>query len=81
MVYVNGTEVRRENMPTGAITFNTFAPSARNTATANSNPVVVDVPTNLLVDGTNTVSAETHVNFRNTRDVTFDLGAVLTTTQ
>ena len=76
--YVNGTEVARSNMPAGAVTYRTYASSARNTTTANASPVVVDVPVSLLVDGTNTVSVETHLNYRGTRDVSFDLGAVLT---
>ncbi len=79
VVYVNGVEVTRHNMRAGAVTYLTYAPSARNTNTANNDPVVVDVPTSLLVDGTNVVSAETHVNYRRTRDVTFDLLATLTT--
>ena len=81
VVYVNGVEVGRSNMPTGDITYLTFAPSARNTTTANSNPLVFDVPTSLLVDGTNTVAAETHLNYRGTRDMSFDLKATLTRNQ
>jgi PKD repeat protein len=77
VIYVNGTEVGRSNMPTGTVAFNTYASSARNTATANASPVVVNVPVNLLVNGTNTVSAETHLNYRATTDVTFDLKAEL----
>ncbi len=79
VIYVNGTEVVRENMREGDITYRSWADSARNVNTANSNPVEVQVPTGLLVDGTNVIAAETHVNYRNTRDVTFDLQAVLTT--
>ena len=79
VVYVNGVEVARENMPGGNITHLTWASSARNSANANASPVVVDVPVGLLVTGTNVISAETHVNYRNTRDVEFDLEAVLTT--
>ena len=75
VVYVNGVEVARQNMPAGTITFDTFASTARSAATANANPIVVDIPLNLLVDGTNTVSVETHLNYRNTPDVTFDLDA------
>ncbi len=76
--YVNGTEVARVNMPTGAVTIGTYASSARNSTTANNSPVVVDVPVTLLTNGTNVVSAETHLNYRGTRDVTFDLQASLT---
>jgi len=81
VVYVNGTEVGRSNMPTGTITPTTYAPSARNTTTANSSPVTITVPTSLLTNGTNTIAAETHVNYRGTRDASFDLKATLTTTQ
>ena len=79
VIYVNGQEVNRTNMPSGPITINSYAVSARNVNTANADPVVVDVPVGLLVDGTNIVSAESHLNYRNTRDVTFDLKATLTT--
>ncbi len=75
--YVNGTEVGRVNMPTGPVGIGTYAVSARNTTTANNEPVVLDVPVSLLVTGTNVVSAETHLNYRGTRDVTFDLEASL----
>ncbi len=81
VVYVNGTEVGRSNMPAGAISSDTFASSARNTATANSSPVTITVPSSLLVTGRNTIAAETHVNYRGTRDVSFDLKATLTSTQ
>ncbi len=75
VVYVNGTEVSRSNMPTGTIGFSTFASSGRSTTTANANPLVITVPLNLLVEGTNTISVETHLNARSTTDVTFDLEA------
>ena len=75
--YVNGTEVARSNMPAGLITSNTYASSARSTATANGSPVVVDVPVGLLTNGTNVVAAETHLNYRSTPNVSFDLQATL----
>ncbi len=79
VVYVNGTEVGRSNMPAGTISFNTFASSSRRTATANASPVTLTVPTGLLVAGTNTVAVETHLNSRSTTDATFDLRATVTT--
>lgn len=75
VVYVNGTEIARQNMPSGTITYSTFASTARSAAVANANPIVVDVPASLLVNGTNIISVETHLNYRNTADVTFDLDA------
>lgn len=78
VIYVNGTEVTRSNMPTGTITHQTFASSARREAEASADPVVVDVPIGLLRDGTNIIAAETHLNYRSTPDVTFELKATLT---
>ncbi|MBZ5739743.1 PKD domain-containing protein [Nocardioides mangrovi] len=78
VVYVNGTEVGRSNMPTGTVTNKTYASSARRTSVANSAPFVIEVPTSLLVDGRNVVAAETHLNYRGTADASFDLSAVLT---
>jgi PKD repeat protein len=76
--YVNGTEVGRVNMPAGPVTSATYASSARSYTTANNAPVTITVPVSLLKDGTNVVSVETHLNYRGTADVTFDLGASLT---
>ncbi len=78
IIYVNGTEVTRSNMPAGNVSATTYASSARRTNVANAAPVVVEVPVNLLVTGTNVVSAETHLNYRGTADTSFDLKATLT---
>ncbi|WP_153392843.1 PKD domain-containing protein [Ornithinicoccus halotolerans] len=78
VVYVNGVEVGRHNMPAGEITHSSYATSARNVTTANNDPVVIEVPVELLVDGTNVVAVQEHLNYRNTRDVSFELDAVLT---
>jgi PKD repeat protein len=79
VVHVNGVEVGRDNMPDGPVGHLTWADSARRVDVANADPVVVEVPTDLLVDGTNVIAAETHVNYRNTPDVSFELDAELTT--
>lgn len=79
VVYVNGVEVGRSSMPAGTVTFTTYASSANSTPDANANPVVIDVPTSLLHDGVNVIAAETHVNYRNTRNVSFKLSATVTT--
>ncbi|MBE7323975.1 PKD domain-containing protein [Nocardioides sp. Y6] len=71
VVHVNGVEVGRQNMRDGAVTHTTYAPTARRHAVAAANPLVVDVPAALLVEGTNVIAVETHVNYRNTPDVTF----------
>jgi PKD repeat protein len=79
MVHVNGVEVGRHNMHEGEITHTTFAPTARRRSVALNDPVVIDVPVELLVDGTNVVAAQTHLNYRNTPDLSFELDAVMTT--
>ena len=78
VVYVNGTEVGRSNMPTGTVTHTTYASASPSTANANAAPVVIDVPVGLLTTGTNVIAVETHVRYRGTPDVTFDLRAELT---
>lgn len=77
VVYVNGTEVGRTNMPSGTVGTGTYASSA--VSTANSQRPTYTVPTSLLVDGTNVISAETHLNYRATANATFDLSATMTT--
>ena len=78
VVYVNGTEVGRSNMPAGPVTFNTYASSALRTSVAAANPVTLDVPVSLLVDGANTIAVETHLNYHATTDISFDLNATAT---
>ncbi|HSV40648.1 MAG TPA: PKD domain-containing protein [Nocardioidaceae bacterium] len=78
VVYVNGVEVGRQNMPAGAVDHTTFASSARRTNVAESATFVIEVPTSLLVNGANVIAVETHLNFRGTADVSFHLRASLT---
>ena len=78
--YVNGVEVGRANMPAGPVDHLTYAHTSRSTAVATSNPVVVEVPQHLLTGaGTFVIAVETHLNYRATTDVTFDLQATVTT--
>lgn len=78
-VYVNGTEVGRSNLPPGDLTSRTYASTAQNTTTARAAPVRIVVPARLLRSGTNVIAAETHLKYRGTRDMSFDLEARLTT--
>lgn len=71
--YVNGVEVARQNMRDGTVTYATFAPSARRYSVAMQTPVVVSIPSSMLVAGTNVIAAESHVNYRATADLTFHL--------
>ena len=55
VVYVNGVEVGRNNMPVGAVTYATAASSAIEDAV-----VAVTVPTSAFVNGDNTIAVEMH---------------------
>lgn len=78
VIYVNGTEVGRCRIADGDVTHSTFANGSIRAAKAESDLLTIEVPANLLVAGTNTITAETHVNYRSTADVTFWLTADLT---
>lgn len=73
VVYVNGTEVGRANMPSGTLTSTTWPTGAQRTSVARANPVTFPVPPALLQDGTNVVTASMHLGWRATPDVSFDL--------
>jgi len=75
VVYVNGTEVARSNMPTGTITSTTFA-STNVSAPQDRQAFDFTVPTNVLVNGTNTVAVEVHQNYRASTDLAFNLALI-----
>lgn len=69
IVYLNGVEVYRENMPAGAVTYNTFA-------TDNTEPSAYldqDITLANLISGTNTIAVEIHQSTASSSDVAFDL--------
>ena len=76
VVYVNGTEVGRSNMPAGPVTSGTYALTAPSTATALASPVVLTIPKSLLVAGTNSVAVEVHSNYKSTPSASMDLSIV-----
>ena len=75
VVYVDGVEVGRSNMPGGAVTNGTYASSAISTKTALANPVTFTVPADRFTAGTHVIAAEVHLNYRSTPNVSFDLTA------
>jgi hypothetical protein len=77
IVYVNGVEVGRSNLPTGTIGQNTYATTSRSTATATASPVTFTVPASALQEGTNTVAAEVQTNYHAAKDSSFDLSAAV----
>lgn len=70
VVYLNGVEVFRSNMPGGAINYQTRASSAASQSTifywTNVNPA-------LLVDGNNILAVEIHQSSSGSSDVSFNL--------
>jgi hypothetical protein len=78
IVYLNGTEILRSNMPTGAVTFATFASSnITSTSVPNENAYnpfsIVSVP---FLEGTNVLAVEIHQSSANYTDFGFDLQAL-----
>ena len=71
VVYVNGTEVYRSNMPTGTIGFNTKASSE---ATDNGTAIqTATLGAGAFVTGTNVIAVEIHQAANNGPDLFFDL--------
>ncbi|HRZ96894.1 MAG TPA: CotH kinase family protein, partial [Paludibacter sp.] len=68
VVYVNGTELGRANMPNGTIQFATLASSSNNGITNSFN-----VPQNLLKEGNNVIAVEVHQNSVSSSDLIFNL--------
>lgn len=72
VVYINGTEVVRSNMPTGTIGYSTLASSAiegNNKLTVNS----FNIAPGVLVAGNNVIAVEVHQVTAGSSDLRFDL--------
>ncbi len=78
VVYLNGTEVVRSNMPVGTIGYTTLAAT---TVSGNDKLTVNNfaIPPNLLVAGNNVVAVEVHQVSANSGDLRFDLSLVQST--
>ena len=72
VVYVNGTEVFRSNMPAGDITHTTFASSAVSGSQENAF-FRTSLPPSLLKTGDNVIAVEIHQSDLTSSDVSFDL--------
>ncbi len=72
VVYINGTEVARSNMPGGTITWTTTA-SATVAGGDEDTFFVFSVPTSALVAGTNVIAVEIHQRSASSSDISFDL--------
>lgn len=78
VVYVNGVEVGRANMPEGAVGPSTYALSSPSAAAALANPVTFEVPGSRFTSGTNVISAEVHSGYRSTPSHSFELSGIVT---
>lgn len=73
IVYINGVEVRRDNMPAGSVTYQTFAISAVSSADESTYFETTIPAASLLTNGLNTVAVEIHQSGPDSSDVSFDL--------
>ena len=71
-VYVNGTEVARDNLPSGALTAGTYPIATASRADAGTWRTFT-VPTSALVAGDNVIAAEVHQDSRRDKHSAFDL--------
>ncbi len=72
IVYVNGTEIGRSNLPKGPITWDSYAVKARSHDDALTEPVTFAIPDGVLTDGTNTIAVQVNSNYKATADMTFE---------
>lgn len=77
VVYVNGVEVGRANMPEGPVGPGTYALSSPNAGRVVAEPVTFEVSGALFTSGTNVISAEVHSGYRSTPSHSFELSAVV----
>ena len=79
IIYLNGQEIRRDNLPDGAVDYRT--PGSPNVGGADEwtfFPLKID-PAGRLVDGTNVLAVEVHQSSGGSSDVSFDLEVIATT--
>ncbi len=78
VVYLNGVEIERSNMPAGSINYLTFASSTVSGGEEDMFFESFEDPS-ILVNGTNVLAVEVHQRNLTSSDVSFDLKLVTTT--
>lgn len=68
VLYINGTELARANLPTGSITYSTLA-----LGDEENTVVTYSIPNSYFVSGTNTIAVEVHQVSSGSSDLSFDL--------
>ncbi len=76
VVYVNGVEAFRSNMPEGEITYNTYASSA--IGGADEEAWIETTTENLLQNGENVIAVELHQGSAGSSDLRFDMEVTYT---
>ncbi len=71
VVYLNGAEIGRDNLPVGPIGYGTFASNFVGGANETT-PVPFEIPLGLLQPGLNTLAVEVHQANLTSSDLTFD---------
>lgn len=71
VVYVNGTEVIRNNMPTGTVTYATLA--SANIAPGAAELVTYNLSPSSFTAGTNVIAVEVHLRAATSADLLFDM--------
>ncbi|WP_068614929.1 S-layer homology domain-containing protein [Paenibacillus tuaregi] len=73
VLYVNGTEVYRAGMPTGTVTYDTYASSGEPDPVIYSNIDLTSSLKPVLKDGDNEFTAEIHQQSKSSSDIYFDM--------
>ena len=76
VVYLNGAEVYRTNMPAGAVGYQTLASTAISGAEETTTFLQTSIGSNLLVAGTNVLSVEIHQSSGTSSDISFDFDLI-----
>jgi len=71
IVYVNGVEVYRSNLPAGSITYTTLASTFASDDGAT--PQLFSISSSAFVSGSNVIAVEMHQNAATSTDLSFDL--------
>lgn len=77
VVKINGVEVGRKRMGDGVVTHNSYADKSVNLNTALSDLLEITVPKEVLRNGQNRIVVETHLNYRSTPTMSFEMSATL----
>ena len=73
IIYVNGQEAARYNMPSGTVYYNTYASTY---ASGNPDHGTLQLPASLFVKGTNTIAVEVHNNDGKSTDIYWEAALI-----